>query len=134
MGSILINLNFSFLVFFFLVLGFASSSTHISHRVLQAQKTDMRGVPEFSIPCKHDFKNMNYTIITSKCKGPESSKKDCCDALLAFACPIADIINDDKTDCAALMFCTIRQHGDYPPSMFINMCKNGTHALNCPEM
>ncbi|XP_039020203.1 GPI-anchored protein LLG3-like [Hibiscus syriacus] len=127
-----INLSFFFLVFFFLITGFATSSTHILHRVLRESKGHR--VPKHSIPCQHDFQTMNYTIITSKCKGPDSPKRDCCNALLDFVCPIADIINDDKTDCAVLMFCSIRQHGDYPPSMFFNMCRNGTHALNCPEI
>ncbi|KAK8489562.1 hypothetical protein V6N11_037047 [Hibiscus sabdariffa] len=82
--------------------------------------------------CKEDFRTKNYTIITSKCKGPEYPKKACCAAFLEFVCPMADLINDMRNDCAILMFCGIERSGPYPHLLFFNKCRNGTHDLNCP--
>ncbi|KAG9150472.1 hypothetical protein Leryth_010852 [Lithospermum erythrorhizon] len=43
---------------------------------------------------------MNYTIITSQCKGPEYKPKLCCTPFLEFACPYHKQINDLTNDCA----------------------------------
>ncbi|KAK8499910.1 hypothetical protein V6N12_042745 [Hibiscus sabdariffa] len=83
-------------------------------------------------PCKEDFRTKNYTIITSKCRGPEYPKKACCDAFLEFVCPMADLINDASHDCAIRMFCSIERSGHYPRLLFFNLSSNGTDALDCP--
>ena len=83
--------------------------------------------------CKIDFQNQNYTIITSRCKGPIFPPKQCCDAFLEFACPFADAINDLKTDCASTMFSYINLYGKYPPGIFSNLCVGGEGGIDCPE-
>ena len=83
--------------------------------------------------CTIDFQNQNYTIITSRCKGPRYPPKQCCDAFLEFACPFADAINDLKTDCASTMFSYINLYGKYPPGIFSNLCVGGEGGIDCPE-
>ncbi|KAL4339480.1 hypothetical protein GQ457_08G037010 [Hibiscus cannabinus] len=82
-------------------------------------------------PCKEDFRTKNYTIITSKCKGPVYPKKACCAAFLEFACPMADLINDMRNDCAIL----IAEMGHMILTVLSNIesmweCPNGTQFKN----
>ena len=83
--------------------------------------------------CKIDFQNQNYTIITSRCKGPIFPPKQCCDAFLEFACPFADAINDLKNECSVTMFTYINLYGKYPPGIFSNLCVGGQGGIDCPE-
>ncbi|KAK6927286.1 hypothetical protein RJ641_005877 [Dillenia turbinata] len=83
--------------------------------------------------CPENLENWNYTIITSKCKGPHYTAKVCCDALKELACPHADILNDLTTDCSVTMFSYINLYGKYPPGLFANECKEDKDGLNCPE-
>ncbi|XVE92766.1 hypothetical protein REPUB_Repub01dG0127700 [Reevesia pubescens] len=83
--------------------------------------------------CTEDFEHKNYTILTSKCKGPQYPRKGCCDALKEFACPFAEKLNDPGTDCASTMFSYINLYGKYPPGLFANMCREGKEGLECPE-
>lgn len=82
--------------------------------------------------CPVNFENQNYTIITSKCKGPNYPGKSCCNALKDFACPFADAINDLKNDCATTMFSYINIYGKYPPGLFASQCREGKEGLECP--
>ncbi|RRT35342.1 hypothetical protein B296_00056846 [Ensete ventricosum] len=75
---------------------------------------------------------MNYTIITSKCKGPQYPAKLCCDAFKEFACPYADQLNDETNDCASTMFSYINLYGKYPPGLFASECREGKEGLACP--
>ncbi|XP_010497893.1 PREDICTED: GPI-anchored protein LORELEI-like, partial [Camelina sativa] len=79
--------------------------------------------------CKEDFASKNYTIITSKCKGPNYPATVCCSAFKDFACPFAEVLNDEKNDCASTMFSYINIYGRYPPGIFANMCKEGKEGL-----
>jgi hypothetical protein len=79
------------------------------------------------------FEFQNYTIITSKCKGPKFPADKCCSAFLEFACPFVDYINDDSNDCASTMFSYINLYGKYPPGLFASECKGGKKGLACPD-
>uniref|UniRef100_M4CF58 GPI-anchored protein LLG1-like domain-containing protein n=2 Tax=Brassica campestris TaxID=3711 RepID=M4CF58_BRACM len=74
---------------------------------------------------------MNYTIITSQCKGPKYPPKKCCSAFKEFACPYADQLNDFRNDCATTMFSYINLYGKYPPGLFANSCQE-KGGLKCP--
>lgn len=74
---------------------------------------------------------MNYTIITSQCKGPKYPPKKCCSAFKEFACPYADQLNDLRNDCATTMFSYINLYGKYPPGLFANSCQE-KGGLKCP--
>lgn len=79
------------------------------------------------------FDGANYTIITSRCKGPLYQAALCCEALKDFACPYAVYINDPATNCAATMFSFIHLYGKYPPGLFANTCREGNSGLKCPD-
>ncbi|GKV08507.1 hypothetical protein SLEP1_g20127 [Rubroshorea leprosula] len=81
--------------------------------------------------CPVNFEFLNYTVITSRCKGPTYPAASCCAAFKDFACPYADEINDLTTDCASTMFSYINLYGKYPPGLFANECKEGKLGLAC---
>ncbi|KAK9733184.1 hypothetical protein RND81_04G049500 [Saponaria officinalis] len=91
-----------------------------SRALLQAQK-----------PCPINFENQNYTIITSRCKGPRYPATTCCDAFKNFACQFADQLNDLTNQCAQTMFSYINLNGGYPPGLFANECKDSKRGLEC---
>lgn len=84
--------------------------------------------------CPVNFEFQNYTILTSKCKGPLYLSKLCCPALKDFACQFADDINDLSTDCASTMFSYINLYGKYPPGLFSSECREGKLGLECPAL
>ena len=57
--------------------------------------------------CPVSFQDANYTVITSRCKGPLYQPTLCCGALKDFACPYSTYINDVSTNCAATMQATV---------------------------
>lgn len=77
---------------------------------------------------------MNYTVITSRCKGPKYPAKECCSSFKDFACPYAEQINDLSSECANTMFSYINIYGNYPPGIFSNECREGKEGLECPAM
>ena len=79
------------------------------------------------------FEGANYTLITSRCKGPLYQPALCCGALADFACPYSIYINDVSTNCANNMFSLIHLYGKYPTGLFANTCKGDTNGLKCPE-
>ena len=84
--------------------------------------------------CTVDFQTQNYTIITSQCKGPLYPQEACCDSFTEFACPFADELNDNSTNCAETMFSYINVYGNYPAGLFANMCvSNSSLGLPCPD-
>ncbi|EMS49601.1 hypothetical protein TRIUR3_12870 [Triticum urartu] len=83
--------------------------------------------------CPVTFEGANYTLITSKCKGPLYQPALCCAALTEFACPYDTYINDVATNCAATMFSLIHLYGKYPAGLFANTCKGDNLGLKCPE-
>ncbi|GJM86676.1 hypothetical protein PR202_ga02560 [Eleusine coracana subsp. coracana] len=84
--------------------------------------------------CPVNFEFQNYTIITSKCKGPKFPADKCCSAFLEFACPFRDYINDESNDCASTMFSYINLYGKYPPGLFANECKGDKNGLPCSDV
>lgn len=84
--------------------------------------------------CSVNFEFMNYTVITSQCKGPKYPAKECCSSFKEFACPYAEQINDLSSDCANTMFSYINIYGSYPPGIFSNECQEGKKGLECPAM
>lgn len=84
--------------------------------------------------CPMSFEFLNYTIITSKCKGPLYSPKLCCSALIEFSCPYVEFLNDMTNDCASTMFSYINLYGKYPPGLFSSACREGDRGLSCPPL
>jgi hypothetical protein len=100
----------------------AAASGGAGRSLLQAKKD-----------CPVNFEEANYTVITSRCKGPMYPPALCCQALKDLACPFTAYINDAQTTCAASMFSYINLYGKYPPGLFANTCKEGANGLECPE-
>ncbi|KAK9940804.1 hypothetical protein M0R45_017445 [Rubus argutus] len=124
--------------FFFLILfGLASTSfsaTFISNDIFEPPRESVgRSLLQATKNCPVNFENQNYTIITSKCKGPNYPPKICCDALKEFACPFADEVSDLKTDCATTMFSYINIYGKYPPGLFASQCREQKEGLKCAD-
>ncbi|XP_044477848.1 GPI-anchored protein LLG1-like [Mangifera indica] len=87
-----------------------------------------------SAACPVNFEFLNYTIITSQCKGPKFPPDSCCNALKEFACPYTEEINDLTTDCASIMFSYINLYGNNPPGLFAAECREGKEGLACPAL
>ncbi|PWA68972.1 hypothetical protein CTI12_AA300790 [Artemisia annua] len=84
--------------------------------------------------CPLNFEFMNYTIITSQCKGPRYPAKLCCDAFNDFACPYSDELNDLSNKCQTLMFSYINVYGNYPLGLFSRRCRDDKQGLVCPTL
>ncbi|CAI0461006.1 unnamed protein product [Linum tenue] len=94
--------------------GFAYSS-FISNGVFDGDQFT-RGGPNRDLlqlkkACNVSFQDMDYTILTTQCKGPLYPKDQCCNALKLFACPYTNEINDASTNCAQTMFSYINLQG-----------------------
>ncbi|KAJ4875407.1 LORELEI-LIKE-GPI-ANCHORED PROTEIN 1 [Raphanus sativus] len=117
------------------VLASFSSSSFISDGVFEPQNLAIgRNLLQTKKACPVNFEFMNYTIITSQCKGPKFPPKECCGAFKDFACPYTDEINDLSNECATTMFSYINLYGKYPPGLFANQCQEGKEGLACPAM
>ncbi|KAJ0266987.1 GPI-anchored protein LLG1 [Hirschfeldia incana] len=117
------------------VLASFSSSSFISDGVFEPQDLAIgRNLLQTKKACPVNFEFMNYTIITSQCKGPKFPPKECCGAFKDFACPYTDELNDLSNDCATTMFSYINLYGKYPPGLFANQCQEGKEGLECPAM
>ncbi|KAK1366371.1 GPI-anchored protein LORELEI [Heracleum sosnowskyi] len=124
---------FLHLLLFFLLSGFASSTT-LSNNIFGSQVMPGRSLLQQKASCDIDFENQNYTIITSQCKGPNYQAKACCGAFKELACPFSEKLNDMKNDCATTLFSYINLYGKYPPGLFANMCHDDKEGLNCEEV
>ncbi|GLT83773.1 hypothetical protein SLE2022_020440 [Rubroshorea leprosula] len=131
--------RFCFLAVIFLFMGLSvssssSSASSISDAVLKSYISSAKSRTLLQAPkeCPVNFEVLNYTIITSKCKGPTYPASSCCAALKEFACPYTDQINDLSNNCATTMFSYISQNGHYPPGLFSSVCKEGKLGLACP--
>nr|GEU40946.1 hypothetical protein [Tanacetum cinerariifolium] len=102
---------------------FGSESSSFGRNLLQAKK-----------PCPVNFEFMNYTIITSQCKGPRYPAKLCCDAFKDFACPYSEELNDLSNECSTTMFSYINLYGNYPPGLFSSLCRDDKQGLVCPAL
>lgn len=102
---------------------------------LASLKNDLilSGVAWFAA-CPSNFEYLNYTIITSQCKGPLYPANVCCAAFLELACPYAAEINDLTNNCATILFSYININGNYPPGLFASECQdtNSKVGVMCP--
>ncbi|TVU09973.1 hypothetical protein EJB05_43473 [Eragrostis curvula] len=118
------------------VLGFAAAG-FISNDALLQHEHDGTGRSLLQVKkgddCPVSFEGANYTLVTSRCKGPLYQPSLCCGALKDFACPYSTYINDVSTNCAATMFSYINIYGKYPPGLFSNTCHEGDKGLQCPD-
>ncbi|KAL5548760.1 hypothetical protein UlMin_003991 [Ulmus minor] len=110
----------------------ASSSTFISDSIFESQSSIGRNLLQAKKGCSVNFEFLNYTIITSQCKGPKYPADRCCSAFTDFACPYANVLNDLSNDCASTMFSYINLYGNYPPGLFASECRGGKQGLECP--
>ncbi|KAF8410916.1 hypothetical protein HHK36_003453 [Tetracentron sinense] len=115
---------------FLLLTGLAASS-FISDDVFESPGSTGRTLLQAKKGCPVNFEFLNYTIITSQCKGPQYPPKLCCAALKEFACPYANDLNDLTNDCASTMFSYINLYGKYPPGLFASECREGKEGLEC---
>ncbi|XP_038685021.1 GPI-anchored protein LLG1 [Tripterygium wilfordii] len=127
------NYSSSMLFFFFLFMGLSVSSTFISDDIFESHAFTGRNLLQAKKACPVNFEFMNYTIITSQCKGPKYPADKCCPAFKQFACPYAEEISDLSTDCASTMFSYINLYGKYPAGIFASECQEGKEGLSCPH-
>ncbi|CAL5390193.1 unnamed protein product [Camellia sinensis] len=91
------------LAFFFLVTSLsvsASAYSFISDNIFGGKSLMGRNLLQAKTACPVNFEFLNYTIITSQCKGPQYVPNSCCPAFKEFACPYVDALNDLSNDCA----------------------------------
>ncbi|KAG8364712.1 hypothetical protein BUALT_Bualt18G0027200 [Buddleja alternifolia] len=121
-----------YLFLFFLVVGFASSS-YISNEVLETHGSVGRTLLQQKTSCTLDFEHMNYTVITSKCKGPHFTSQRCCPPFKELLCPedVRDKFNDLNSNCAAEFYSYVNLYGKYPPGLFTSLCKETQEGLDC---
>ncbi|CAL1404783.1 unnamed protein product [Linum trigynum] len=127
-----------FFVCLFSLMGFfvtsSSASTFLSDSVFESRSAVGRNLLQARKACPVNFEFMNYTVITSQCKGPSYPPKECCSAFKDFACPYNDVLNDVTNDCASTMFSYINLYGKYPPGLFASECREGKEGLSCPAL
>ncbi|KAL5704358.1 GPI-anchored protein llg1 [Ranunculus cassubicifolius] len=124
----------SLIICFFLIstaFVLASSAPFISDHIFDSHASTGRSLLQTKQGCDVKFEFMNYTIITSQCKGPHYPPKLCCEAFKQFACPYAEALNDMKSECAETMFSYINLYGKYPPGLFVSECKEDKAGLDC---
>ncbi|KAJ4725434.1 GPI-anchored protein LORELEI [Melia azedarach] len=122
---------YSSVLVFFVFMGL-SSAAFISDGIFESHAATGRSLLQAKKACPVNFEFLNYTIITSQCKGPQFPPDKCCGAFKQFACPYVGQINDLTTDCASTMFSYINLYGKYPPGLFASECREGKQGLECP--
>ncbi|KAK1440163.1 hypothetical protein QVD17_05988 [Tagetes erecta] len=118
------------------ILTSSSSPLSISDGIFTSEPSSIggRNLLQAKKPCPVNFEFMNYTIITSRCKGPRYPANLCCDAFKDFACPYAENLNDLSNECSSIMFSYINLYGNYPPGLFANLCRDDKIGLICPAL
>ncbi|KAL7217660.1 hypothetical protein ACSBR2_010993 [Camellia fascicularis] len=82
--------------------------------------------------CPVNLEFLNYTIITSQCKGPQYTANSCCPAFKEFACPYVDVLNDLSNNCAETTFSYINLKGNNSAGLFASLCQDGKQGLSYP--
>ncbi|XP_043703704.1 GPI-anchored protein LLG1-like [Telopea speciosissima] len=123
--------NHCFFAFLFFLSTSLATSSFISDNVFESHESTGRTLLQAKKSCTVNFEFLNYTIITSQCKGPKYPTKLCCEALQEFACPYAEQLNDLTNDCASTMFSYINLYGKYPPGLFASECRGDKFGLTC---
>ncbi|XP_075503070.1 GPI-anchored protein LLG1-like isoform X2 [Primulina tabacum] len=72
------------------------ASPFISDGIFGSHDSGERRLLQRRTPCPASFEFQNYTIITSKCKGPEYPPDLCCSSFKEFACLFASICREGK--------------------------------------
>ncbi|KAJ6763842.1 GPI-ANCHORED PROTEIN LLG1-RELATED-RELATED [Salix purpurea] len=116
------------------VVAYGSISHPPSDDALDVHGGSGRTLLQMKKGCNISFENLDYSVLTDKCKGPQYPAKPCCDAFKEFACPFSDAINDLESDCAATMFSFINLYGKYPPGLFANECREDKNGLDCQNV
>ncbi|XP_073029903.1 GPI-anchored protein LLG1-like [Primulina eburnea] len=120
---------------FFIVAGLAfASSSYISNEVVEPHGSMGRSLLQQKTTCSVDFEKMNYSVITSQCKGPNYTPERCCMPLKVLLCPVKDQVNDLKSNCADTFFSYVNLYGKYPPGLFASLCKEGEQGLDCQSV
>ncbi|XP_074579239.1 GPI-anchored protein LLG1-like [Curcuma longa] len=114
------------------LVGLAAASGFISEDVFVRRVPGGRRLLQQPTDCPVNFEHANYTILTSKCKGPVYPEDQCCPAFTEFACPFASDLNNLTNKCASVMFSYINVIGNYPPGLFANECHGDQEGLYCP--
>ncbi|KAL2496682.1 Forms aploid and binucleate cells 3 [Forsythia ovata] len=83
--------------------------------------------------CPLNLETLNYTVVTSQCKGPHYIMERCCPPLKELLCPIRDEINDMKTNCMET-FKLCKSVGKYPAALFANLCTEPKEGLDCGDI
>ncbi|KVI02349.1 GPI-anchored protein LLG1-like [Cynara cardunculus var. scolymus] len=110
---------------------FSSPISLSDNVVFTSQPSIRRNLLQAAKPCPVNLESMNYTIITSSCKGPKYSANICCQALKDFACPFTSELDDLSNDCSTVMFSYINRYGNYPPGLFSSLCHGDNVGLPC---
>ncbi|XP_021761812.1 GPI-anchored protein LLG1-like [Chenopodium quinoa] len=113
----------------FLPSSFASEIYEVHH----PRQSTARTLLQAQQGCPVNFENLNYTIITSRCKGPRYPPKICCKAFTDLACPYFEELNDQTNNCATTLFSYINLYGHYPPGLFANECRDSKRGLECTD-
>ncbi|KAL1566933.1 GPI-anchored protein LLG1-like [Salvia divinorum] len=127
------HIPFLHLVLFLFIIFAAqlSAYTSITDAVVGHPAGNGRTLLQIKKPCPVNIENLNYTIITSQCKGPNYPPEPCCSSLTELACPIASDLNDQTNDCDDQLFSYITTVGKYPPGLFSSICKDSERGLEC---
>ncbi|KAK4404094.1 GPI-anchored protein LLG1 [Sesamum angolense] len=72
--------------------------------------------------------NLNYSLLTSQCKGPNYTVQHCCVPLKQLLCPILHQFNDLSTPCAEMFFCNANYLGS-PTGLFHVEGKEGESLI-----
>ncbi|KMT12666.1 hypothetical protein BVRB_4g091220 isoform B [Beta vulgaris subsp. vulgaris] len=112
-----------------------SASASETDQLLHPRVSAARSLLQAQQGCPVNFENLNYTIITSRCRGPRYPPNICCEAFKDLACPYADELNDQTNNCATTMFSYINLNGHYPPGIFANECRDrhSKRGLECTD-
>ncbi|KAM7492251.1 hypothetical protein LguiA_035172 [Lonicera macranthoides] len=122
--------RFLLLLLFFL----HSPSTSVSGDVFgESQWATGRTLLQQKSDCPINFETLNYTEVTSNCKGPNYKAEPCCKGFKLLACPYSAEITDMKSNCAKTMFSYINLYGKYPPGLFSSMCVEQKEGLDCDQ-
>ncbi|KAL0340548.1 UNVERIFIED_CONTAM: GPI-anchored protein LLG1, partial [Sesamum radiatum] len=78
--------------------------------------------------------NLNYSLLTSQCKGPNYTVQRCCVPLKQLICPILHQFNDLSTPCAEMFFCNANYLGRFPLGLFSRLCIEGKEGLDCRKI
>ncbi|KAL2474623.1 LORELEI-LIKE-GPI ANCHORED PROTEIN 3 [Abeliophyllum distichum] len=125
--------SFFHLFLFFLLVGLASSS-YISNDVFEFQGSLGRSLLQQKNNCPLNLETLNYTVVTSQCKGPHYTKERCCPPLKELLCPIRDEINDMKNNCMEIFTSYANLYGKYPAALFANLCTESKEGLDCGDI